>query len=77
MSDMQTLLSEFFGMERGLTSDKKHLTALQFKNEQLKNEVNNREEIITTIEQARKKANTEISQIEAQNQKKTFLGLLR
>lgn len=33
MVEMQTLLADTLGMERGVASDKKHLSSLQFKNE--------------------------------------------
>lgn len=33
MAEMQTLLAETLGMDRGVSSDKKHLSSLQFKNE--------------------------------------------
>lgn len=33
MVEMQTLLADTLGMERGVSSDKKHLSSLQFKNE--------------------------------------------
>lgn len=33
MAEMQTLLAETLGMDRGASSDKKHLSSLQFKNE--------------------------------------------
>lgn len=38
MAEMQTLTAETLGMERGQSSDKKHLTAIQFKNEVQKQE---------------------------------------
>lgn len=38
MSEMQTLTADTLGMERGQSSDKKHLTAIQFKNEAQKQE---------------------------------------
>lgn len=38
MAEMQTLTAETLGMERGQSSDKKHLTAIQFKNEAQKQE---------------------------------------
>ena len=31
MSELQTVTAEVLGMERGVSSDRKHLTALQFK----------------------------------------------
>jgi len=34
LSDMQTIVSEVLDMERGVTSSKKHLNSLQFKNQQ-------------------------------------------
>jgi hypothetical protein len=34
LSEMQNLVSEVLDMERGVTSDKKHLNSLQFKNQQ-------------------------------------------
>jgi hypothetical protein len=38
MAEMQTLTAETLGMERGQSSDRKHLTAIQFKNEAQKEE---------------------------------------
>jgi hypothetical protein len=39
MAEMQTLTAECLGMERGKSSDKHHLTAIQFKNEAQKEEL--------------------------------------
>lgn len=39
MSEMQTLLADSLNMERGVSSDKKHLTALQFKTEKERSEL--------------------------------------
>lgn len=61
MCDMQTLLSRCLGMERGHSSDKKHLNAIQYKvlkeEErvlQLEQEKNNREKEIGNIESIQK-----------------------
>lgn len=53
MAEMQTITAETLGMERGQSSDKKHLTAIQYKNEAQKKE-------FQEVEKERNKAKLEL-----------------
>ena len=48
MADMQTITAECLNMERGVSSDKKHLSAMQYKN---KMETEKAEQLQKDIEQ--------------------------
>lgn len=86
MIDMQTLLAETLKMERGISSDKKHLSALQFKNkaeeekleethsklQEAKEELGDVQTLQKEIENAVK---AEIKPIEAILEEKTSKGL--
>lgn len=52
MSEMQTLVAEVLDMERGVSSDKKHLTAMQYKEQKAREEA---EEAIKAKERAEQK----------------------
>ena len=58
MAEMQTLTAGTLGMERGQSSDKKHLTAIQFKNEAQKQEYRE-------VEKSKKEAQIELFKTKA------------
>lgn len=87
MVAMQTLLAECLGMERGVSSDKKHLSSLQFKVEaeerrleETQSKLNSFEEKYGDVENVREKIKTaveaKISPIEAILERNTTSGWL-
>jgi hypothetical protein len=69
MAEMQTLTAECLGMERGKSSDKVHLTAIQFKNEAQKEE-------LRQVEIERNKAKIDLQMTKAHNSAaKTWEGV--
>lgn len=60
MAEMQTITAETLGMERGQSSDKKHLSAIQYKNEIQKQE-------LQLIEKERNKAKLDLIKTKAEN----------
>lgn len=87
MVAMQTLLAECLGMERGVASDKKHLSSLQFKVEaeerrleETQSKLNSFEEKYGDVENVREKIKTaveaKISPIEAILERNTISGWL-
>jgi hypothetical protein len=62
MCDMQTILSECLGMERGISSDKQHLSAVQYK-------VQQEEERISKLEAERRAKELKIAEEEQRNKR--------
>ena len=56
MAEMQTITAEVLGMERGVSSDKKHLTAMQYKEQKAREEAEKAIKAKTQAEQAQKVA---------------------
>lgn len=54
--DMQTLAANVLGMERGKSSDKKHLDALPFKIEQQEKRIKELEEIVSNLSETQERA---------------------
>ena len=73
MVEMQTLLAETLGMERGKKSDKKHLNAIQYKIEQQEYVLNK----IDDIQKARNTALKPLDDIIKGNTRKNLFGVLK
>lgn len=56
MAEMQTITAEVLGMQRGVSSDKKHLTAMQYKEQKAREEAEKAIKAKTQAEQAQKVA---------------------
>jgi hypothetical protein len=72
MSEIQTLLADTLGMERGVSSDKEHLSAIQYKEQanerqirQQEQVINKNEDIVTSSYQRAREAQEELARIEA------------
>lgn len=74
MSEMQTMLSDSLQMERGVSSDKKHLTALQFKTEAEEKNLIQLKEGLELKEQQVLAIRAEINSIEAKKNAKLALS---
>lgn len=84
ISEMQTLLAETLGMERGASSDRKHLASLQFKNEAmaqkletLKSEVGNAENFREKIKEATEAPIKPVGQLIEENTRKSIFGITK
>lgn len=81
MVQMQTLLAETLGMERGASSDRKHLASLQFKNEaeahkleSLKGEVGVTTNIREKIKEASEASVKPVERLVEENTRKSIFG---
>ena len=84
ISEMQTLLAETLGMERGASSDRKHLASLQFKNEAmaqkletLKSEVGNAENFREKIKEATEAPIKPVGQLIEENTRRSIFGITK
>jgi hypothetical protein len=64
MSEIQTLLAEALKMERGISSDKKHLNSLQFKEQAATRHIDEQQRVISDLHQQKQYAATELAKIE-------------
>lgn len=65
MAEMQTICAEVLGMERGKSSDKKHLSAIQYK-------IKAKEEMAQVMEEENRKAAQELEEARAKKAKNLF-----
>ena len=56
MAELQTIASEALGMERGVSSDRKHLSAMQYKTECAKEQLQELSTIYQCVRQAQGRA---------------------
>lgn len=70
LSEMQTLLADTLQMQRGQSSDKKHLSSLQFKNEKLREQIADREALKAEIDKAKDLTAKTVEEIEEKNKRK-------
>jgi hypothetical protein len=64
-SELQTLLAETLGMERGVSSDKKHLNALQYKAQVASQRISEQQHTIAALRQQEQRAAAELAKVEA------------
>ena len=69
MAEMQTITAEVLGMERGVSSDKKHLTAMQYKEQKAREEAEKAKQEQLKAESAQRVAERKAA--EAMEKKKT------
>ena len=69
MADMQTITAEVLGMQRGVSSDKKHLTAMQYKEQKAREEAEKAKQEQLKAESAQRVAERKAA--EAMEKKKT------
>lgn len=65
MAEMQTITAEVLGMQRGVSSDKKHLTAMQYKEQKAREEAEKAIKAKALAEQAQKIAETKAEEAKA------------
>lgn len=72
MAEMQTINAECLNMQRGVSSDKKHLTAMQYKEKKARDEAEKAERIRMQTEQKTKEATERARELSSKNAEAFF-----